>query len=118
MGTLCAPLWPREFTYATLVLPVDRFLNWSVNRTSVRYMGTGAVSDREAITAVLDRFEAVQAELAALSFDALTELVLRARRTPSSRFDLLPYVNRPVLNTGVCGRGVMVPQPMNFPSLS
>ena len=35
-------------------------------------MGTGAVSDREAITAVLDRFEAAQAELASLSFDALT----------------------------------------------
>jgi hypothetical protein len=35
-------------------------------------MGTGAVSDREAITAALDRFEAAQAELAALSFDALT----------------------------------------------
>ncbi|MDT5186590.1 MAG: hypothetical protein QOI29_4748, partial [Mycobacterium sp.] len=31
-------------------------------------MGTGAVSDREAITAVLDRYDAVQAELAALSF--------------------------------------------------
>jgi hypothetical protein len=35
-------------------------------------MGTGAVSDREAITAVLDRFEVAKAELAALSFDALT----------------------------------------------
>ena len=35
-------------------------------------MGTGAVSDREAITAVLDRFDAAQAELAALSFDVLT----------------------------------------------
>jgi hypothetical protein len=35
-------------------------------------MGTGAVSDREAITATLDRFEAAQAEVAALSFDALT----------------------------------------------
>jgi len=33
-------------------------------------MGTGAISDREAITATLDRFEAAQAELAALSFDA------------------------------------------------
>jgi hypothetical protein len=33
---------------------------------------TGAVSDREAITAALDRFEAAQAEVAALSFDALT----------------------------------------------
>jgi hypothetical protein len=32
----------------------------------------GAVSDREAITAVLDRYDAVQAELAALSFDALS----------------------------------------------
>jgi hypothetical protein len=30
------------------------------------------VSDREAITAALDRFEAAQAEVAALSFDALT----------------------------------------------
>ena len=29
-------------------------------------MGTGAASDREAITAVLDRFEAAQAELASL----------------------------------------------------
>src|SRR5882757_8728230 len=35
-------------------------------------MSTGAVSDREAITDVLDRFETTQAELAALSFDALT----------------------------------------------
>jgi hypothetical protein len=35
-------------------------------------MGTSAASDREAITAVLDRYEAAQAELAALSFDALT----------------------------------------------
>ena len=35
-------------------------------------MGTGAIPDREAITATLDRFEAAQAELAALSFDALT----------------------------------------------
>jgi hypothetical protein len=35
-------------------------------------MGSGAVSDREAITAVLDRFEAAQAEVAALAFDALT----------------------------------------------
>ena len=35
-------------------------------------MGTGAVSDREAITATLDRFDAAQAELAALSFDVLT----------------------------------------------
>jgi hypothetical protein len=35
-------------------------------------MGTGAVSDREAITATLDRFEAAQAEVAALSFDVLT----------------------------------------------
>lgn len=35
-------------------------------------MGTGAVPDREAITAALDPFEAAQAELAALSFDALT----------------------------------------------
>jgi hypothetical protein len=35
-------------------------------------MGAGAVSDREAITGVLDRYDAVQAELAALSFDALT----------------------------------------------
>ena len=35
-------------------------------------MGTGAVSDREAITATLDRFEAAQADVAALSFDVLT----------------------------------------------
>ena len=35
-------------------------------------MGTGARSDREAITAALDRFDAAQAEVAALSFDALT----------------------------------------------
>jgi hypothetical protein len=35
-------------------------------------MGTGAVSDREAITATLDRFEAAQAEVAALAFDVLT----------------------------------------------
>ncbi len=35
-------------------------------------MGTGDVSDREAITATLDRFEAAQAEVAALGFDALT----------------------------------------------
>jgi hypothetical protein len=35
-------------------------------------MGSGAMSDREAITAVLDRFEAAQAEVAALAFDALT----------------------------------------------
>ena len=35
-------------------------------------MGTGAIPDREAITATLDRFEAAQAEVAALSFDALT----------------------------------------------
>ncbi|HVQ52336.1 MAG TPA: DUF222 domain-containing protein [Mycobacterium sp.] len=35
-------------------------------------MGTGAVSDREAITAALGRFDAAQAELAALSFDALS----------------------------------------------
>jgi hypothetical protein len=34
-------------------------------------MSTGAVSDREAISAVLDRFDTAQAELAALSFDAL-----------------------------------------------
>jgi hypothetical protein len=35
-------------------------------------MGTGAAPDREAVTAVLDRFEAAQAELATLSVDALT----------------------------------------------
>jgi hypothetical protein len=35
-------------------------------------MGTGAIPDRDAITAVLDRFDAAQAEVAALSFDALT----------------------------------------------
>jgi hypothetical protein len=35
-------------------------------------MGTVAVSDREAITAALDRFEAAQAEVAALQFDVLT----------------------------------------------
>jgi hypothetical protein len=35
-------------------------------------MGAGAVSDRDAITAVLDRFDAAQAEVAALSFDALS----------------------------------------------
>jgi hypothetical protein len=35
-------------------------------------MNSGAVSDREAVTAALDRFEAAQAEVAALSFDALT----------------------------------------------
>jgi hypothetical protein len=35
-------------------------------------MNSGAVSDREAITAALDGFEAAQAEVAALSFDALT----------------------------------------------
>jgi len=35
-------------------------------------MGTGAIPDREPITATLDRFEAAQAEVAALSFDALT----------------------------------------------
>jgi hypothetical protein len=35
-------------------------------------MSSGAVSDREAITAALDRFDAAQAEVAALSFDALT----------------------------------------------
>src|ERR1700752_3912120 len=35
-------------------------------------MDTGGISDREAITAVLDRFEADQAELAALAFDVLT----------------------------------------------
>jgi hypothetical protein len=34
--------------------------------------GYRAVSDREAITATLDRFEAAQAELAALAFDVLT----------------------------------------------
>jgi hypothetical protein len=35
-------------------------------------MSSGVVSDREAISAVLDRFEAAQAEVAALSFDVLT----------------------------------------------
>jgi hypothetical protein len=35
-------------------------------------MGVGAVSDRGAITAVLDRFDAAQAEVAALPFEALT----------------------------------------------
>ncbi len=35
-------------------------------------MGTAAVSDREDFTAALDRFEAAQAEVAALSFDVLT----------------------------------------------
>ena len=35
-------------------------------------MRPGVPSDPEAITAVLDRFDAAQAELAALSFDALT----------------------------------------------
>ncbi|MDT5210344.1 MAG: hypothetical protein QOF67_2759 [Mycobacterium sp.] len=35
-------------------------------------MGMGALSDREAITAALDRFEAAQGELGALSFDAMT----------------------------------------------
>jgi Domain of unknown function (DUF222) len=34
-------------------------------------VGTGAVPDREAIAAALDRFEAAQAEVAALSFDVL-----------------------------------------------
>jgi len=33
-------------------------------------MRSGVPSDREAITATLDRFEAAQAEVAALSFDA------------------------------------------------
>jgi len=35
-------------------------------------MKSGVPSDPEAITAVLDRFDAVQAEVASLSFDALT----------------------------------------------
>jgi hypothetical protein len=35
-------------------------------------MGTAAVSDREDITAAFDRFEAAQAEVAALQFDVLT----------------------------------------------
>jgi hypothetical protein len=35
-------------------------------------MSSGVPADREAITAALDRFEAAQAEVAALSFDALT----------------------------------------------
>src|SRR5258708_10836386 len=35
-------------------------------------MGRRAIPDRGAIPATLDRFEAAQAELAALSFDALT----------------------------------------------
>jgi hypothetical protein len=35
-------------------------------------MAMSAVSDREAITAVLDRYDTAQAELAALSFDVLT----------------------------------------------
>jgi hypothetical protein len=35
-------------------------------------MGMGAVSDREAITGILDRYDAAQAEVAALSFDALS----------------------------------------------
>ena len=44
----------------------------SVVRTSVRSMRWGAPSDREVITAALDRFEAAQAEVASLSFDALS----------------------------------------------
>ncbi len=35
-------------------------------------MKSGVLSDPEGITAVLDRFDAVQAEVASLSFDALT----------------------------------------------
>jgi len=35
-------------------------------------MKSGVPSDPEAITAVLDRLDAVQAEVASLSFDALT----------------------------------------------
>jgi uncharacterized protein (DUF1015 family) len=43
-------------------------------------LGRGAVSDREAITAALDRFEAAQAEVAALAFDVLTAPEVRIIR--------------------------------------
>jgi Domain of unknown function (DUF222) len=51
-------------------------------------MGTAAVSDGEDITAALDRFEAAQAEVAALQFDVLT-----APEVPSVK-DRLETVNR------------------------
>jgi hypothetical protein len=51
-------------------------------------MGTGAVPDRGAITAALDRFDAAQAELAALSFDALAPSEVLAVK------DRLETVNR------------------------
>ena len=49
-----------------------RFSVLSVGRTSVRCMSSGVPSDREAIAAALDRLEAAHAEVASLSFDALT----------------------------------------------
>src|SRR5690349_7805836 len=45
---------------------------WSANRTSVRSMSAGAVSDREEILATVARWEQAQAEMADLSFSTLT----------------------------------------------
>jgi hypothetical protein len=53
-------------------------------------MGTAAVSDREDITAALDRFEAAQAEVAALSLGRLKE----AKR-PSARRWSSDQIGRP-----------------------
>ncbi len=51
--------------------PVESVPRLSVVRTSVRYVGTGGMSDPGAVAAAVDRFDAAQADLAALSFDAL-----------------------------------------------
>jgi hypothetical protein len=54
------------------------------------------VSDPEAVMAAADRFEAAQAELAALSFDALT-----APQALASRISWRPcHAGRPRLITG------------------
>ena len=89
-------------------------------------MGTGAVSDREAITAVLDRFEAAQTELASLSFDSLTapevlavkdrlETVARrqgAATTTHSKRDAKYGINEARGQKGMCaGRGIVRPAP-------
>ncbi len=83
-----APSTPTRMGLTLASARLDNFLHVSVIRTSVRCMRSGAPADPEAIIAAVDRFEAARADLAALSFDALTAaqaLTLKDRLETLSR---------------------------------
>jgi hypothetical protein len=80
---MISPPVDDEFTCVTLVSLVSDREFLSVIRTSVRSMSSGAVTDREEILATHAEWEAVNAKVAALPLDVLTDpelLELQHRR--------------------------------------